>query len=165
MLDVDVPPEERQDPQGLRGGVSRDPGRTPMRWNASAGAGFTSGQPWLPVGPQVDEINVARQREQAGSMLSLHRRLLELRRREAALHAGQWHDLGAAGSVLAYLRTDGARRVLVALNLRSRPAGLPPAARELIGRIQAATDHRRDGEPFDGHDGLASDEGLVVLLD
>lgn len=138
-----------------------------MRWDGGPGAGFTSGRPWLPVGDGLDEINVAAQRDDPGSMLSLHRRLLELRRREPALHAGQWRDLGAHDSALAYLRTDGERRFLVALNLSARAQALPTMARALRGRIAVATeatDRRRHGEAFDGRSGLAADEGVVVLL-
>jgi alpha-glucosidase len=165
MADVNVGPAEQRDPQGLRGGRSRDPCRAPMRWDGGPGAGFTSGRPWLPVGDRLDEINVAAQRDDAGSMLNLHRRLLELRRREPALHAGEWRDLGASDSVLTYLRTDGERRFLIALNLAGWPAALPSEVTALGGRIEVATDHRRQGERFDPSAGLAADEGVVVLLD
>jgi alpha-glucosidase len=165
MADVDVPVEAQRDPQGLRGGRSRDPARAPMRWDDGPTAGFSSAQPWLPVGSGVGEINVEAERDDPGSMLGLHRRLLELRRRERALHGGEWRDLGVSDSTLAYLRTDGERRFLIALNLASRPADLPTAAQGLRGRIEAATDYRRQTESFDGLAGLATDEGLVVLLE
>lgn len=164
MSDVEVAPAEQRDPQGLRGGRSRDPCRAPMRWDTGPGAGFTSGRPWLPVGSGQAEINVATQRDEPGSMLGLHRSLLELRRREPALHAGEWRDVGVNDSALAYVRADGARRFLVALNLASRRQAMPAAANGLRGRIEAATDHRRQGKSFDGRAGLAADEGVVVLL-
>ena len=165
MPDVEVAPAQQLDPQGLRGGRSRDPCRAPMRWDGGPAAGFSGSRPWLPVGAGVGEVNVGVQRDDPASMLGLHRRLLELRRREPALHGGEWRDLGVSDSALAYLRVDAERRFLVTLNLASRPAYLPPAASELTGRIEAATSHRLRGERFDGHAGLAADTGLVVLLD
>ena len=51
MIDGDIPGASERDPQGLRGGDSRDPERTPMRWDPSPSGGFTDGaQPWLPMG-------------------------------------------------------------------------------------------------------------------
>jgi alpha-glucosidase len=168
MADVEIPPPAMRDPQGLRGGFNRDVARTPMRWDGSPTAGFTRGQPWLPIGPAAGEINVAAERDDPASMLSLYRRLLHLRRREPALGVGAWQDLGRSGSVLAYLRSDGGgRRFLIALNLADRPAALPPAVHGRAGRIVLATDPARDGQRFDGSGagGLGADEGLVVLLD
>ena len=49
MEDVPVPEEQAQDPARFRG-ENRDPERTPMQWTAAAGAGFTNGEPWLPLG-------------------------------------------------------------------------------------------------------------------
>jgi alpha-glucosidase len=165
MADVDVPPEAQRDPQGLReAGMSRDLARTPMRWTAEPTAGFTSGTPWLPIGPAVGEVNVAAQRDDVDSMLSLHRRLLSLRRRERALHAGDWEDAGATDATLAFLRSDGDRRFLVVVNLTDAPAALPAGLGGLKGQIVAATAVAREGGVFRPADGLAADEGLVVLL-
>jgi alpha-glucosidase len=53
MLDVDIPPEQLQDPfekTAPRLGLGRDPQRTPMQWSGEENAGFTSGTPWLLVG-------------------------------------------------------------------------------------------------------------------
>ena len=166
MADVDVPPDEQRDPQGLRrAGISRDRARTPMRWREGARAGFTQGQPWLPIGPAVAEINVAGQRDDPDSMLNFHRRLLDLRRREPALHAGAWEDLGRKGPVLAYLRAAEGRRFLVVLNLSGRSAALPEAALSLSGTVVLGTTRGRPGDHYGPAAGLAADEGLLVLLD
>jgi alpha-glucosidase len=165
MADVEVPPDEQRDPQGLRGaGISRDMARTPMRWEAGPTAGFTGGQPWLPIGPGVGEINVADQRDEPASMLNLHRRLLELRRQEAALHSGAWEDLGRADSVIAYLRAHGSRRFLVALNLGQTKGSLPPAAAGFGGRVEVATTWPRDGTDWTPGSALEPDEGLLIRL-
>jgi alpha-glucosidase len=56
LTDVSIPPERVQDPweknvPGL--GLGRDPVRTPMPWDGSATAGFTTGEPWLPIGTSM----------------------------------------------------------------------------------------------------------------
>ncbi|HUG48066.1 MAG TPA: alpha-amylase family glycosyl hydrolase [Candidatus Limnocylindria bacterium] len=165
MQDVDVPPTEQRDPQGLRGaGASRDPARTPMRWTPEPGAGFSAGRPWLPVGTAVETVNVATQHDEPDSMLALHRRLLALRRREPALHAGAWKDLGREGSIIAYLRADGERRLMVALNLGDEAGPLPVAARGMAGPIQFATSVQREGGVLAADATLPGNEALVVQL-
>jgi alpha-glucosidase len=161
MLDVSVPAREQRDPQGLRGGDSRDPQRTPMRWDGSPNAGFTDGMPWLPIGPDVATINVQAQRDDPGSMLTLHRRLLELRRREPALNVGDFHSLGYDGDALAYLRSDGERRLLVALNLGSAPASLAVGE---TGTVLLSTLPGREGQQITDRVELAADEGVIVEL-
>ena len=164
MTDVALAQVEWRDPQGLRGGSTRDGCRTPMRWDDSAGAGFTSGVPWLPLA-QPAGIDVASQRDDPDSMLSLHRGLLRLRRFERALNLGQWHDLGRAGTSIAYLRSDAERRFLVCLNLASEPAPIPEPARRFDGQVVLSTLSGADRARFDAARGLAADEGLVIRLD
>lgn len=103
-------------------GLGRDPQRTPMQWDRSPAAGFTSADPWLPLPVDAAERSVVAERDEAGSMLSLYRALLALRRNEAALAVGSYAPLTAAGSVLAYLREEHGRRFGVVLNLASEPA-------------------------------------------
>ena len=79
LADTPLPPELHTDRDG------RDPQRTPMPWLAprrpAPGAGFTTGRPWLPVGPDADRVNVADQQAEPGSTLHLYRRLIQTRRR------------------------------------------------------------------------------------
>jgi alpha-glucosidase len=120
MEDVPIPAELVQDPRELNEpgiGMGRDPVRTPMAWDASANAGFTAGEPWLPLHADWAARNVAAQRADPGSMWNLTRELLALRHRHAALSAGSWHAVECAGEVLAYERRHGDERVLVVLNL------------------------------------------------
>jgi alpha-glucosidase len=164
LPDVPISREQERDPAGIREpGNSRDPERTPMRWDASPGAGFTGGAPWLPIGPRP-ELNVATESDDPNSMLSLHRRLLGLRRRERALSVGGYEGLGRNGSVMAYRRSQANDDFLVVLNLGHEPAGAPPGARGLVGRIEVSTDRAREGEAYDGGALLAGDEALVVRL-
>ena len=81
-----IPPDLVQDPQGLRLGAerTRDVARTPMLWTAGVQAGFTTGDPWLPVAADYTTNNATVQSRDPRSMLSLVRKLLWLRQRSPA---------------------------------------------------------------------------------
>ncbi|MBW3572833.1 MAG: DUF3459 domain-containing protein [Gemmatimonadetes bacterium] len=164
MHDVPVPPDRVQDPweKNLPGrGLGRDPERTPMQWTAEPGAGFTSGEPWLPLADDFRAVNVAAQRVDPGSMLTLHRALLDLRRREPALAVGQWAPVDAAGDVLAYLRSHGGARFLVALNLGGDPASL---AFDGAGEVVLSTIPETEGGQVEGTIDLRGDEGVIIRI-
>ena len=155
MTDVVVPPESTVDPDG------RDPVRTPMQWDSGPTAGFSTGQPWLPVPPAARTVNVVTEHHDAGSLLTLYRRLLSLRRDEPALSVGSYAPLPPSGDVLVYRREHQGRRILVALNFGDQPAALdvPDAAG---GEILLSTDpHRAAGEQADPVT-LAATEGVLL---
>ncbi|MFU8890007.1 MAG: alpha-amylase family glycosyl hydrolase, partial [Trueperaceae bacterium] len=164
MRNAELGPEHQRDPWGLRvPGHGRDPVRTPMRWDASGHAGFTTGEPWLPVGDDAGTENVARLREDERSILTLHRRLLALRRGDPVLTRGRQRVLPVAGDVVGYLREDGERRVWVALNLGSREVEVEtPGAGG--GTIALSTALDREGETVGRSLRLRGDEGCVVVL-
>jgi len=127
MADVPIPPSKVQDPRekntpGL--GLGRDPARTPMHWDASANAGFTSGWPWLPLAADCKTVNVASEREDPGSMLRLYTALIALRRAEPALSAGAYVPVSAREDVLVYERRHDGSRIVVALNMAEAPRKL-----------------------------------------
>jgi alpha-glucosidase len=166
LVDVPIPAEEALDPLArLLPGRGRDPERTPMPWDAGPEAGFTAGRPWLPIGEANRPLHVAAQRDDPGSMLRLHRRLLGLRRVAPALAGGGYEPVETAGDVLAYLRTGPDGRYLVALNLGPEPARLAAPGLKPAGRVAAATHPARQGRPVAGELALAGDEGVVVALD
>ena len=87
MGDVAIPREAMRDELELRDpgyGLDRDPFRSPMRWDASANAGFTSGRPWLPIGDS--QCDVESERRDAHSLLALYRALSKLKQTAAPLH-------------------------------------------------------------------------------
>jgi len=89
-----------------------------MRWDDSANAGFTSGQPWTPLGPQSN-ATVAAQNGDPASLLSRYRTLIDLRRRYAALAGNRFEivDTGNA-ALVAWVRISAAgERVLVVHNV------------------------------------------------
>jgi alpha-glucosidase len=164
MADVRIPADRVQDPweKNIPGrGLGRDPVRTPMQWDASPGAGFSAADPWLPLGEDWPRRNVALQRLAPGSLLSLYRRLLALRRSEAALSIGAWLPVDAEGAVLAYLRTHGSERFLVALNLAPDDARLEGA---WDGTVEVASPISREGDAIRGPVRLAANEALVIRL-
>jgi alpha-glucosidase len=162
---VMIPPDAVQDPweknePGL--GLGRDPERTPMPWDRSRHAGFTSGRPWLPLDPAAERRNVASLSDDPRSILSLYRRLIALRRRCAALSAGSYSPVPAEGDVLAFERRHQDERMLVALNLgpESASLALPDAFRG--GRILLSTDLGSEGGTVASELRLRSDEGVIV---
>ena len=120
LEDVPIPPELVQDPRELNEpgiGMGRDPVRTPMAWDASPNAGFTTGEPWLPLHADWTRRNVAAQRADPVSMWSFTRELLALRHAHPALSIGDYHAVEAGGDILAYERRHGDERLLIVLNL------------------------------------------------
>ena len=152
-----IPAGRIRDPQALREpGVAfnRDEVRTPMPWNASANAGFTTGEPWLPLNSDWPTRNVAAQAADAGSLLALHRDLLALRRKHAGLSVGDFALVRGEGDVLVYERRYGHERIVVALNLGAseRPISLPP------GELLLST-HPAPTTPA----ALRADEAVILL--
>jgi alpha-glucosidase len=168
MADVAVPPDRVQDPfeKNVPGrGLGRDPVRTPMQWDDTPNAGFTTGTPWLPLSADWEVVNVAAERTDPDSMLTLHRRLIALRRREAALAAGNYAPVAVSGDLLAYIRERHGRRFLVALNLGDQPYVLELPDDLGQGRIVLSTHLDREGESLGGELALRSDEGIVAELE
>jgi alpha-amylase len=92
--------------------------RTPMQWSAAHGDGFSSGTPWEQLQTDSLTTTVAAEDRDANSILALHRRLIHLRDRCAALREGAVVPLQASSeAVLAYLRVSGESVVLVIANL------------------------------------------------
>ncbi|MDP9374012.1 MAG: alpha-amylase family glycosyl hydrolase, partial [Chloroflexota bacterium] len=168
MHDVPIPPDLVQDPfeKNVPGkGLGRDPERTPMQWDAGPGAGFTTGAPWLPLADDYQAVNVAAERDDPRSILTLYRRLIALRRAEPALAVGAYAPVEAEGDALAYIRGAGGRRFLVALNLGGRPQRVAPPSPSIAGRVALSTGLDREGEAVWGAIDLRGDEGLVIALD
>jgi alpha-glucosidase len=160
MADAEIQPELQQDPARFHG-PGRDPERTPMRWDSSPNAGFSGGRPWLPMGDALDAINVAAQRDDPNSMLSLVRRLIATRRAQPALTLGSWSLVSAAGDVLAYERSVPDKRLLILLNLGAEDASTA-AANFVRGRVLVSTHADRDGEAVSNALHLRPNEGLLV---
>jgi alpha-glucosidase len=164
MSDVPIAPNQVQDPFEKRVpgiGAGRDPERTPMRWAPRPSAGFTAGTPWLPIGDDVGTCNVESERDDPVSMLSLHRALLKLRRKRAALALGDYERVAAEEDCLAFIRRHDRERLLVALNFAKAPATVKVPAEFMNGRVLLSTAMERGGTITDTV-ALRPMEGLVM---
>jgi alpha-glucosidase len=163
MHDVSIPPEQVQDPfeRNVPGiGVGRDPERTPMQWDAGPNAGFSPAAPWLPVADDYQRVNVAVERNDPHSMLSLHRRLIDFRRSTESLSVGSYRRVFSDDAVLVYERSTNGERRLVALNFSNAPRAVEWSAPR--GRILLSTHLDREGDVIDKQLELRADEGLIV---
>jgi alpha-glucosidase len=113
--------EDVKDPIGRTGWPQekgRDGERTPMQWDTTANAGFSSSVPWLPIPPSYRTYNVASERKDPSSILNIYRHLLRLRRENPALREGEYVALNEDDpNVLSYLRKYKNEAVLVVLNM------------------------------------------------
>ena len=104
---------------------SRDNARTPMQWNDSENAGFTTGTPWLKVNPNYREINAASQVNDPDSVFSFYRRLIALRKEYAAFVDGEFELLYAEDpDIFAYTRTTPEETLTVLCNFHGGEAAL-----------------------------------------
>lgn len=167
MEEVPIPPDRIRDTSAFTAGApgfGRDGCRTPMQWNAQPpAAGFSPVEPWLPVSRDYPGVNVAAQRDDARSLLALHRRLIEIRRSHPALTVGHYVPLPAEGDLLAYLRRHrgdgGPQELLILLNLGGDPldAELPDGWRTAEVLVSTHLDRRgpiADDVPLRAHEGV-----------
>ena len=164
MVDVPVATRDARDPLERReAGRGRDPQRSPMQWDSSPNAGFTSAdaEPWLPVAIDADVVNVAGQAEDPDSILTLTRRLIELRREHAVLRAGDFEPFGQTPDGTVAFRcasVDG--QVTVALNLTGEGRSVPGvgAGSVLIGTHRDRFGGREAGSTVE----LRPNEAVVI---
>jgi len=119
-------------------GLGRDPVRTPIPWRNAPHGGFTTGKPWLPLGPDLASLNIEAQIHDPTSMLSLYRALLRLRRAEPALSVGTYVAVARTDALLIYERRHLDRRLLIALNMGDKAEHLDAR----LGRVLLSTDLR-----------------------
>jgi alpha-glucosidase len=155
---VEIPAERVRDPQELRQpglGLGRDRSRTPMPWDGTRNAGFTTGEPWLPLNEDWPTRNVAAQALDDGSMLSLYRDLLRLRRDHCPLNAGSFELIRASDDVLIYERRVGTDSITVALNLTGEIRSIDmPGGSVLLSTLPGLAESGI----------LRANEGLIVKL-
>ncbi|MCU6687684.1 alpha-glucosidase [Dorea acetigenes] len=97
---------------------SRDNGRTPMQWDDSENAGFTTGKPWFKVSERYPEINVEKALEDRNSIFYYYKKLIGLRHTESLLTDGDYQlIMEEDAQIFAYLRTTDQESWLVAANL------------------------------------------------
>jgi alpha-glucosidase len=167
MRDVKIPLEKVQDPfeKNVPGrGLGRDPQRTPMQWNAAKNAGFTEGEPWLPIAEDSTEVNVEAERDDPASMLTLYNHLIKVRRGESALEVGQFEPMESDGDQLIYVRRDRESAFLIALNFGPQPQIINFLKKATEARIVLSTYLDRSGDRVKADLHLRPEEGLLVRL-
>jgi len=167
MHDADIPPERVQDPlaKGIPD-IGRDPVRTPMQWDSSQNAGFCppTVEPWLLIPGDYQQLNVAVERDDPHSMLSLTRTLIEMRRTTAVLNAGSYHPVeNVPNDCFVYLRELADQRRLIALNFSSdeQVLSLPEMG---SGRIVISTYLDREEQVDLAAFRLRANEGCIMEL-
>ena len=167
MQDVTIPPHLAHDPQGKRQpGYGRDPVRTPMHWDSGPNAGFCPANvdPWLPIAADYQQNNVAVEREDARSMLTLTRALLTFRRIKPALNRGSYHAVESRSeNCFIYLREHGKQRLLITLNfsVEAQVVRLPEFGQ---GRILISTCLDREEQMNLASLSLRSHEGCIIEI-
>jgi alpha-glucosidase len=155
--------EDVQDPIGRRGWPlekGRDGERTPMQWNDKKNAGFTEGQPWVPVSPSYKTRNVAAEAKDPNSILSFYRHLLAMRHTEPALLEGEYIGLNTDDpNVYSYMRRYKEEAILVVLNMSAgnqkvrfdlAPQGFTsPKLRILLTSLKNRVTSMSDGLPME----------------
>jgi oligo-1,6-glucosidase len=117
----------------------RDNARTPLQWDASANAGFTSGKPWLQLNPNYREVNAAQALADPDSVFHYYRRLIALRKANPVMVYGRYElILAEHPEIYAYTRTLDGDRLLVICNFSGHtpvfklPADINFSAAELV---------------------------------
>lgn len=97
---------------------SRDNSRTPMQWDASTGAGFSQGTPWIPLSDNHAQINVSNALADKASVFYHYQQLIQLRKQYPIIVEGNYQDLLPDHPTLwCYQRQHGAQKLLVVANL------------------------------------------------
>lgn len=116
---------------------SRDNARTPVQWDSSKNAGFTTGTPWLPLNPNYKKINVAQQEKDPESVLSYYKKLTALRRnpeyKETIVYGDFVPFMADKDRLMAFYR-KGEKTLLILGNYRKeeRELELPAPVKKLV---------------------------------
>jgi alpha-glucosidase len=165
MHQVAIAPDQVRDPfeKNVPGiGVGRDGCRTPMQWDATPYAGFSTSTPWLPVPDDFLHENAVNLEADAGSILNLYKALIGLRKKLPQLVSGDYVPMAAHGELLLYRRQSEDEAVVIALNLGAEPVSIESDAAGLSGEILLSTFLDRQGEKVQGTLDLRGNEGVII---
>ncbi len=125
---------------------SRDNARTPMQWDASPNAGFTSGAPWIGVNPNYTEINAESQRSDPHSVFHYYKALIALRKEHPALSRGDFAmpETGA-DTLLCVRRSVPGETLLAFCNFSAQEAEIPAGLFPKDGRALLSSYDREGG--------------------
>ncbi|MDW4247036.1 alpha-glucosidase [Staphylococcus saprophyticus] len=104
---------------------NRDNSRTPMQWNQNKNAGFSDHQPWFPVNPNYQQINVAEQQDNPNSILNFYKAMIQLKKSDDVYTYGKFDLVDTNNEqVFAYTRTLDDKQVLIVGNLTDQITSL-----------------------------------------
>jgi oligo-1,6-glucosidase/alpha-glucosidase len=136
--------------------INRDEVRTPMQWNATKNAGFSSAdKTWLPLHEKYDEINVETQNADENSLLNTIRALMEIRNRQPAFQEGSLELMEhLPENVLGYTRSSGNEKYFVLLNFDNKEKQFQIEATEVIFSVSVGSQLTHKLIRLDGYGGL-----------
>lgn len=104
---------------------NRDNSRTPMQWNQNKNGGFSDHEPWFPVNPNYQQINVAEQQDNPNSILNFYKAMIQLKKSDDVYTYGTFDLIDANNEqVFAYTRTLEDKQVLIVGNLTNQVSSL-----------------------------------------
>ncbi len=144
----------------------RDNARTPIQWNASANAGFTTGKPWIQVNPNYTKINAEQELVDPGSVFHTYRKLIRLRKANPVMVYGKYDLLlPDHRQIYAYMRTLGEERRLVICNFsKEAPVFKLPDAVSFTGKELVISNYEVDPAEDIGRFTLRPYEARVYRL-
>ena len=107
--------------------TSRDNARTPMQWSAEAGAGFTSGKPWLKIHPNYTEVNVESDLASNDGIIDYFKRFNACRKSSDILKNGNFKEIFAGRTVYAFEREYNGEKLIAVCNFSTKSAKMPSA--------------------------------------
>ena len=127
---------------------SRDNARTPMQWNSTKNAGFTSGKPWLPVHEDFKRCNVEVEERDTNSVLNYYRKLSKLRNSSEILLRGEYEELYPENEELyIFKRTFGGKTIIVSVNFTTHDVKLPiSGGKKILGNYPDEKNYLRATE-------------------
>lgn len=124
--------------------ISRDNARTPVQWDNSKNAGFTSGTPWIPVNPNYTEINAKAETADPDSVFHYYKKLIALRKQNPIIVYGKYEPLlKDSEELFVYTRTLGGEKLFVACNFTDKETSLS-LPEEFIGRDRLISNMEND---------------------
>jgi alpha-glucosidase len=135
-----------------------------MQWTGDVNAGFSTSEPWLPVSDNYPVINVQAEDADPQSLLTLYRKLLNLRRTHQGLIDGKYEPVTLSDELLLYFRRSPQGSLLVVLNFAATPFDLLLGSLHVQGRILLSTHLDRDDKPTIQDLALRPHEGVILEL-
>lgn len=124
--------------------ISRDNARTPVQWDNSKNAGFTSGTPWIPVNPNYTEINAKAETADPDSVFHYYKKLIALRKQNPIIVYGKYEPLlKDSEELFVYTRTLGSEKLFVACNFTDKETSLS-LPEEFIGSDRLISNMEND---------------------